>query len=221
MSHARIAFIQPPRGARTEIFSLQPGSRLRSSTTRASPCCAAIIWRSFSSAAPESSFSRISLRAASGVSATRDAISISSPRLNTTSFSAPPFSPRSMRTASSTSSALPMYMPSGWFMSVTSAATLRPAWQPMCTMSRASLRASSSRSISAPEPLFTSSTIARVPAASFLDSTDDTISGSESTVPVTSRRAYSRLSAGARCALCPATAQPTRCTIDMNSCGSS
>ena len=52
----------------------------------------------------------------------------------------------------------------------------------------------------APEPTFTSITSASSPAASFLERIEATISGSDSTVPVASRIAYRRRSAGASCA---------------------
>ena len=61
----------------------------------------------------------------------------------------------------------------------------------------------------APSPTLTSSTIASAPAASFFDMIDDAIKGTMSTVAVTSRRAYSFLSAGTRCALWPTIATPT------------
>ncbi len=51
--------------------------------------------------------------------------------------------------------------------------------------------------MNAPEPTLTSSTRAPVPSAIFLDMIEVAISGIASTVPVTSRRAYSFLSAGA------------------------
>jgi hypothetical protein len=50
----------------------------------------------------------------------------------------------------------------------------------------------------APEPILTSSTRAPVPSAIFLLMIEDAIRGTDSTVPVTSRNAYSFLSAGAR-----------------------
>ena len=50
--------------------------------------------------------------------------------------------------------------------------------------------------MNAPEPNLTSITSASSPAASFLDRIEATISGIDSTVPVTSRSAYSRRSAG-------------------------
>ena len=46
---------------------------------------------------------------------------------------------------------------------------------------------------------------------------EETISGMESTVAVTSRSAYNVLSAGARCPVCPTTATPISRTWRMNS----
>ena len=51
--------------------------------------------------------------------------------------------------------------------------------------------------MNAPEPTFTSSTSAEAPSAIFFDMIDEAISGTDSTVPVTSRSAYSFRSAGA------------------------
>ena len=88
---------------------------------------------------------------------------------------------------------------------------------PTRTIASASARLSSSVFIRAPLPVFTSSTIASAPDASFLLMMEDTISGSESTVDVTSRRAYSVLSAGARCPVCAATTRPISFTWRMKS----
>ncbi len=52
--------------------------------------------------------------------------------------------------------------------------------------------------MNAPSPVFTSSRMACAPAASFLHMIDEAIKGMDCTVPVTSRRAYSFPSAGAR-----------------------
>ena len=62
--------------------------------------------------------------------------------------------------------------------------------------------------MNAPEPALTSITSASSPAASFLDRIEATISGIDSTVPVASRIAYRRRSAGARSAVWPTIAQP-------------
>ena len=84
----------------------------------------------------------------------------------------------------------------------------------------ASSSAAATSGMNAPRPNLTSSTIASAPAAIFLDITLDAISGSEGTVAVTSRRAYSTLSAGTMCGDCAATAIPTSRTWRMKRPGS-
>ena len=74
-------------------------------------------------------------------------------------------------------------------MSVISAENFLPLMLPMRTMVSASCRDFSSVSMMAPEPVLTSSTTTSQPAASFLESIEDTTSGRQSTVAVTSRRA--------------------------------
>ena len=69
--------------------------------------------------------------------------------------------------------------------------------------------------MNAPDPAFTSSTIRSVPTASFFDITLAAISGSDSTVAVASRSAYSGPSAGTRSADCAATAHPI--ALDLRS----
>ena len=69
------------------------------------------------------------------------------------------------------------------------ATTFRPQARPMRTILSASFWPSSSVFMNAPEPILTSSTIECAPAASFLDMMEDVMSGSESIVAVTSRRA--------------------------------
>ena len=71
--------------------------------------------------------------------------------------------------------------------------------------------------MNAPLPTFTSITSASSPAASFFDRIEAVISGMLSTVAVTSRIAYSRLSAGARSAVWPMIAHPTLATTRRNS----
>ena len=74
-------------------------------------------------------------------------------------------------------------------MSVRSA-TVRTPWAcPSPTIVSASLRAESSSGRNAPDPTLTSSTRASVPSAIFLDMIELAISGMDSTVAVTSRRA--------------------------------
>ena len=89
------------------------------------------------------------------------------------------------------------------------------------TIACASSRARRASGIIAPEPTLTSMTSASRPAASFLDRIEPTISGIDSTVPVASRIAYSRRSAGARRAVWPTIAQPTRATTSRRRSGSS
>ena len=74
-------------------------------------------------------------------------------------------------------------------MPVTMAVTGLPASVPISTMARPSSTDSSSVCMMAPEPVFTSSTMASAPEASFLDMMEDAISGRLSTVEVTSRKA--------------------------------
>ena len=62
----------------------------------------------------------------------------------------------------------------------------------------ASSAAVATSGMNAPLPTLTSSTSPAVPSAIFLDMIELAISGIDSTVPVTSRRWYSRRSAGAR-----------------------
>ena len=90
-------------------------------------------------------------------------------------------------TALRTSTALPAAEASGSFMPVTSAEVFRPA--PLATSTRlfASVVASRDFSMKAPLPTFTSSTSDCRPAASFFDRIEAVISGTDSTVPVTSR----------------------------------
>ena len=68
----------------------------------------------------------------------------------------------------------------------------------MATILDASSFAESMSDINAPLPALTSRTIDFAPEASFFDMMLDAMSGIESTVAVTSRRAYIFLSAGAR-----------------------
>ena len=75
--------------------------------------------------------------------------------------------------------------------------------------------------IKAPLPTFTSSKMACAPEANFLLITEDAIRGILSTVPVTSRKAYSFLSAGASPSDCPITARPIRFTWSINASWSS
>ncbi len=68
----------------------------------------------------------------------------------------------------------------------------------------------------APAPVFTSKTIASAPAAIFLLIIELAINGIESTVPVTSLRAYNFLSAGVKFPDCPITATLFSFTNSIN-----
>ena len=94
----------------------------------------------------------------------------------------------------------------------------RPAFFPRLTISFARAKASSSCFMKAPLPVFTSNTMASAPAASFLLIIEDAISDILSTVAVTSRSAYSFLSAGASSFVCPMIAIPISFTFFSNSC---
>ena len=90
------------------------------------------------------------------------------------------------------------------------ASVFTPEALPIDTSDSASRRESASVFMNAPLPVFTSRTSASIPSAIFLLMIDAEMSGMLSTVPVTSRSAYSFLSAGAMCAVWPIIAQPTR-----------
>ena len=74
-------------------------------------------------------------------------------------------------------------------MSVISAWTFLSMRRPMPTMVCARRRASTCFFMNAPLPTLTSSTSASTPSASFFDMIEDEMSGMDSTVAVTSRRA--------------------------------
>ncbi len=74
-------------------------------------------------------------------------------------------------------------------MSVRKAVTFLPARRPISQRVSASLRAELKSFMKAPLPTLTSSTRASMPSASFLDMIDEAISGIDSTVAVTSRKA--------------------------------
>ena len=97
-------------------------------------------------------------------------------------------------------------------MSVSSATVGSPAPRATSTSASASSSASSRAAMKAPEPNLTSITSASSPAASFFERIEATISGIDSTVPVASRIAYSRRSAGASSAVWPTIAQPASAT---------
>ena len=111
--------------------------------------------------------------------------------------------------ASTTSRALPTASPSGASIAVTIASVRTPARAPVATSAAASRRASASVFMKAPRPALTSSARPPMPSAIFLLMIEAVMSGTLSTVAVTSRSAYSRPSAGAMAAVCPTSAQPT------------
>ena len=78
---------------------------------------------------------------------------------------------------------------SGRFMSVINARVCTPWAVPRSTIVAANSRACATVFMNAPEPAFTSSTSVAVPSAIFLLITEPATSGSDSTVPVTSRSA--------------------------------
>jgi len=104
--------------------------------------------------------------------------------------------------------------PLGWFMGVTSAVVRNPSRLPVSTSERANKRAWSRVFMNAPEPYFTSNTSAVRLSASFLLRMLAVISGIELTVAVTSRKAYSRRSAGTSVAVAPVITQPTLSTTE-------
>ena len=74
-------------------------------------------------------------------------------------------------------------------MRVSSATVRTPASSPSPTIVRASSRALSTSGMKAPAPTLTSSSTASAPPAIFLLMIELAMSGTDSTVPVTSRRA--------------------------------
>ena len=108
-----------------------------------------------------------------------------------------------------TSTAFPTARPSGACMAVMTASVRTPEARPVATSDSARRRESASVFMNAPLPVLTSSTSASMPSAIFLLMMDAVMSGMLSTVPVTSRRAYSFLSAGAISFVWPIIAQPT------------
>ena len=71
--------------------------------------------------------------------------------------------------------------------------------------------------IKAPEPTFTSKQKASVPSATFFERMLEVISGIDSTVPETSRKAYKSLSAGTTLSVCPIIEKPQVSIVFLNS----
>ena len=111
---------------------------------------------------------------------------------------------------------MPTALPSGSSILEITATIARPAPFPMLTMAVASLFASSNLFINAPLPILTSNTMPSAPDASFLLIMLPAINEMLSTVAVTSLRAYSFLSAGARLPVCDAIAILISLTFFIN-----
>ena len=103
-------------------------------------------------------------------------------------------------------------------MAVSSATVRQPRASPMPIMVSASRRESLGSVRNAPLPTLMSSTSPVRSSASFFDMMLAAMSGMDSTVPVTSRSAYSLRSAGTRCRVCPIMTQPSLSTWVRASC---
>ena len=114
-----------------------------------------------------------------------------------------PLAPQQLHALRQSRSSFPPSRPSGWPISVSSATVRVPAASAVATISAARYSQSSTLRRNAPDPVFTSSTSASSPAASFLLKIDAQIRPGFSTVPVRSRSAYSFRSAGASWSVCP------------------
>ena len=190
------------------------------STKSAGPPWAAIIWPNFSAAAPDSSAWAMRLAPSAASWAKPPKASASPPKATVISHRAVLTDvPVRVSITSVTSSALPAAVAKGCDISVISAVVMQPAPWAVVTRARAKASACSSVFIKAPEPHFTSKTSASNPAASFLDRIEAVIRSMLSTVPVTSRMAYSLRSAGAISALAETMAQPI-CAICRCNCAS-
>jgi hypothetical protein len=187
------------------------------SATAGSPPWAATRSRKRSSAEPSSR--RPVTRSTASAAATPVSSSAAAASCSDSSRRRPRRSPRSVSIATATSRALPIPSPSGCDMSVTRAPVRRPRASPISTHSSARPRASSGFSMNAPSPVLTSSSTCDAPPASFLLITLEAIRAGLATVAVTSRRAYSRLSAGTRSWVAAATARPIRSTWSRSSSG--
>ncbi len=121
---------------------------------------------------------------------------------------------------SATSQAFPTARPRGWLMSVSTARTGVSWARPMPTIVSASSRACAGSFMKAPRPTLTSRTRASRPSASFLDMIEEEMRGIDSTVPVASRSAYRRRSAGTSVSDWPASTRPVRARMSRNSGGS-
>ncbi len=120
------------------------------------------------------------------------------------------------RITSATSNALPSAGAKGWFISLITAVVRQPAALAVFVSAFAKPRACAMSFIKAPLPVLTSKTKPSKPPANFLERIEAVIRSMLSTVDVTSRTAYKRLSAGAIDALAPTMAQPALLTTSRN-----
>src|SRR3954454_713386 len=202
-----IAVTKPSRSGRAAAVASTRGRwRSGASSRSAGPPSAATILAKRSAAAPLLSACAGSASRPPSATSSRQSASVTSTSRGSASL------PVSTSIASWTSSALPAVRPSTRSMSVMSARHGSAPPRAVSTIAVASSRASPMLSMNAPEPTFTSMTSASRPAASFLDRIEATMSGSDSTVPVASRMAYRRRSAGARSPVWPTIAQPASAT---------
>src|SRR5712692_2895730 len=216
----RSAAIAPTNAVRAATRRSTRGARGRrpgSSTARASPPCAATSSRSLSRPLPSVSARSMIASARLASRALRPRTSISAPARRASRTRSPGPRPCSVSIASATSSALPTARPSGWSMSVSSQVTARPCATPIATIARARARADRRSFMNAPLPTFTSSTTAFAPAAIFFNMMLDAMSEIAGTLPVASRNAYNRPSAGASSFVCPVTTMPMRPSCARNS----
>ena len=212
---------KPERGDST-LNALSVNGRMLdgSSHTRGLPPCASTFLRKVSRAAPDSWTNLMRSRATSTEDsrfANTTILAASSIERSSTGRAASSASPRSSSMHSLTSVEFPTAQPSGWFMSVISACDRTPREFPVFTNARANCFALSGSRMNAPEPVFTSMTIASKPAAPFFEMIDATINGIASMVAVASRSAYNFLSAGAISAVCPFIAKPAVSSTERNS----
>ena len=184
------------------------GSRVRSSMIRGSPPWCSITSRNFSSAAPERE--RLAHARSRGASQRRRRrAGASAPPARRTAPPGPTVparaacrcTPRSRARCPPRGRAARPWRSARPLSSCPLPRRSRPSPRPAA-------RASASVFMNAPRPTFTSSTSPSMPSAIFLLMIDEAMSGMLSTVPVTSRSAYSFLSAGAMSASARSSAQP-------------
>ncbi len=185
-----IAVTMPLSGASMSRITLASGSRCRQTALNSEgPPNSTTIRSNISAAWPLVSASRSFAAAPAGSDSTPAKTSNSAPNASVNSINRLFLGSVSASITTAISSALPAAEASGWFISVISAAVLQPAPLAVLTRDNASARASSSVSMNAPVPTFTSKISESSPAASFFDRIDAVIRSTLSTVDVTSRTA--------------------------------